>query len=251
MSGHSKWSTIKRKKGAADAKRGKVFSKLIKEITLAARLGGGDPDANSRLRQAIATAKAENMPKDNLERAISKGTGGLEDGSYLEEITYEGYGPGGVAVLVEAMTDNKKRTVAEIRHIFSKYGGNLAENGCVSWMFEKKGSFVFEKDEIDEDSLMELVLEAGGEDIAEEEKEYEVITDPASFESVKKAIDDAKLKYVLAQISMFPQNTVKLNDEKKAEQMIKLLEKMEDCDDVQNVYANFDISNEIMEKLSQ
>jgi len=251
MSGHSKWSTIKRKKGAADAKRGKVFSKLIKEITLAARLGGGDPDANSRLRQAIATAKAENMPKDNLERAISKGTGGLEDDSCLEEITYEGYGPGGVAVLVEVMTDNKKRTVAEIRHIFSKYGGNLAENGCVSWMFEKKGSFVFEKDETDEDFLMELVLEAGGEDIAEEEKEYEVITDPASFESVKKAIDDAKLKYVLAQISMFPQNTVKLNDEKKAEQMIKLLEKMEDCDDVQDVYANFDISNEIMEKLSQ
>ena len=250
MSGHSKWSTIKRKKGAADAKRGKVFSKLIKEITLAARLGGGDPNANSRLRQAIATAKAENMPKDNLERAISKGTGGVEDGSYLEEITYEGYGPGGVAVLVEAMTDNKKRTVAEIRHIFSKYGGNLAENGCVSWMFEKKGNFVFEKDEVDEDSLMELVLEAGGEDIKEEENEYEVITDPDSFDDVKRAIDDAGLKYILAQLNMVPQNTVQLIG-KEAEQMLKLMEKMEDCDDVESVYANFDIPNEIMEKLSQ
>jgi YebC/PmpR family DNA-binding regulatory protein len=250
MSGHSKWSTIKRKKGVADAKRGKVFSKLIKEITLAARLGGGNPDTNSRLRQAIATAKAENMPKDNLERAISKGTGGLEDGSYLEEITYEGYGPGGVAVLVEAMTDNKKRTVAEIRHVFSKYGGNLAENGCVSWIFEKKGSLIFDKKDVSEDTLMELVLEAGGEDIVEEENEYEVITHPASFEVVKKAVDDAGLKYVLAQLSMVSKNTVKL-DGKGAEQMLKLMEKMEDCDDVQNVHANFDIPDEIMEKLSQ
>lgn len=248
MSGHSKWSTIKRKKGAADAKRGKIFSKLIKEVTLAARLGGGDPDGNPRLRQAIMAAKAENMPKDNIERAIKKGSGEMGSGSSFEEIIYEGYGPGGVAVLVEVVTDNKKRAVAEVRHAFSKHGGNLAENGCVSWIFEKKGSFIFEKEDVNEDVLMELVLEAGGEDVVEEESEYEVITDPASFEDVKKAIDEEGLKYVVAQISMVPGNTVKL-DGKEAEQMLRLMEKMEDCDDVQNVYANFDISDEIMEKL--
>jgi len=250
MSGHSKWSTIKRKKGAADAKRGKIFSKLIKEITLAARLGGSDPEGNARLRQAIMTARAENMPKDNMERAIKKGSGEIGGAELYEEVIYEGYGPGGVAVLVEVMTDNKKRTVAEIRHVFSKYGGNLAENGCVSWIFEKKGSLIFDKKDVSEDTLMELVLEAGGEDIVEEENEYEVITDPASFEVVKKAVDDAGLKYVLAQLSMVSKNTVKL-DGKGAEQMLKLMEKMEDCDDVQNVYANFDIPDEIMEKLSQ
>ena len=249
MSGHSKWSTIKRKKGATDAKRGKIFSKLIKEITLAARLGGGDPDGNPGLRQAVIAARAENMPKDNIERAIKKGSGEMGGGASFEEVIYEGYGSGGVAVLVETMTDNKKRTVAEIRHVFSKYGGNLAENGCVSWIFEKKGSIIFEKRDVDEDTLMELVLEAGGEDVVEAENEYEVITDPASFESVKKVIDDARLKYVLARLSMVPKNTVKL-DGKEAEQMIKLMEKMEDCDDVQNVYANFDIPDEIMEKLS-
>jgi len=249
MSGHSKWSTIKRKKGATDAKRGKIFSKLIKEITLAARLGGGDPDGNPGLRQAVMAARAENMPKDNIERAIKKGSGEMGGGASFEEVIYEGYGSGGVAVLVETMTDNKKRTVAEIRHVFSKYGGNLAENGCVSWIFEKKGSIIFEKRDVDEDTLMELVLEAGGEDVVEAENEYEVITDPASFESIKKVIDDARLKYVLARLSMVPKNTVKL-DGKEAEQMIKLMEKMEDCDDVQNVYANFDIPDEIMEKLS-
>jgi YebC/PmpR family DNA-binding regulatory protein len=250
MSGHSKWSTIKHKKGAADAKRGKVFTRIIKEITLSARLGGGDPEGNPRLRQAIAAAKAENMPKDNIEKAIKKGTGELEGGAAYEEIIYEGYGPGGVAVLVEVMTDNKNRTVSEIRHIFSKHGGNLGENGCVSWMFEKKGSLIFDKKEVNEDELLELVLEAGGEDVKEQESEYEVITDPSSFEEVKKVMDNEGLKYLLAEISMIPQNTVKL-DEQKAGQMLKLMEKMEDNDDVQNVYANFDITDEIMEKLSQ
>jgi YebC/PmpR family DNA-binding regulatory protein len=250
MSGHSKWSTIKRKKGAADAKRGKIFSKLIKEVTLAARLGGGDPEGNARLRQAIMMAKAENMPKENIERAIKKGAGEIGGTSSYEEIIYEGYGPGGVAVLIEVMTDNKKRAVSEIRHVFSKYGGNLGENGCVSWIFEKKGNIIFDKKETTEDALMELVLEAGGDDILEQENEYEVITDPDSFESVKEAIDNAGFKYVLAQLSMVSKNTVKL-DGKQAEQMLRLMEKMEDCDDVQNIYANFDIPDEIMDKLDQ
>ncbi len=249
MSGHSKWSTIKHKKGAADAKRGKIFTKIIKEITIAARTGGGDVDGNSRLRQAIAAAKAENMPKDNIEKAIKKGTGELEGGAAYEEVTYEGYGPGGVAVLVEVMTDNKNRTVAEIRHIFSKHGGNLGENGCVAWMFEKKGNIVVSKDDVDEDRLMECALEAGAEDVAESENEYEVITEPGIFENVRSAMDEAEIKYILAEISMIPQNTVKL-EEDKANQMLKLMEKMEDNDDVQHVYANFDISDEIMERLS-
>jgi len=249
MSGHSKWSTIKHKKGAADAKRGKIFTKIIKEITLAARLGGGDIEGNARLRQAIIAAKAENMPKDNIEKAIKKGTGELEGGAAYEEVIYEGYGPGGVAVLVEVMTDNKNRTVAEIRHIFSKHGGNLGENGCVAWMFEKKGSIVCSKDAVDEDHLMELALEAGAEDVAEQGSEYEVITEPGSFEAVRAAMDTAGVPYLLAEIGMVPQNTVEL-EEGKAGQMLKLMEKMEDNDDVQNVYANFDIPDEIMEKLS-
>jgi YebC/PmpR family DNA-binding regulatory protein len=250
MSGHSKWSTIKRKKGAADAKRGKIFTKLIKEITIAARMGGGDPEGNARLRQAILAAKTENMPKDNIERAIKKGTGELEGAAAYEEVVYEGYGPGGVAVLVEVMTDNKNRTVAEVRHIFSKHGGNLGENGCVSWMFDRKGSIVFDKKDVDEDDLMELVLESGGEDVKEQESEYEVITEPDAFESVKDALDRAGGKYLLAEICMVPQTTVKL-DEQKAAQMLKLMEKMEDNDDVQHVYANFDIPDDVMEKLSQ
>ncbi len=249
MSGHSKWSTIKHKKGAADAKRGKIFTKIIKEITVAARIGGGDVEGNSRLRQAIAVAKTENMPKDNIEKAIKKGTGELAGGAAYEEIVYEGYGPGGVAVLVEVMTDNKNRTVAEIRHIFSKHGGNLGENGCVAWMFEKKGSIVFSKDDVHEDQLMEYALEAGAEDVVESESEYEVITEPAVFEDVRTAMDQAKINYILAEISMIPQNTVQL-EENKAGQMLKLMEKMEDNDDVQNVYANFDIPDEIMEKLN-
>jgi YebC/PmpR family DNA-binding regulatory protein len=188
MSGHSKWSTIKRKKGAIDAKRGKIFTKIIKEITLAARLGGGDIDGNARLRQAVMAAKEENMPKDNIERAIKKGIGGGEGAAAYEEVTYEGYGPGGAAVIVDVMTDNKNRTVAEIRHIFSKHGGNLGENGCVSWIFAKKGSIVIDKKAIGEDELMELVLEAGAEDVRTEGSEYEVITEPAAFEAVKKPL---------------------------------------------------------------
>ena len=249
MSGHSKWSTIKRKKGAIDAKRGKAFTKIIKEITLAARLGGGDVEGNSRLRQAIMAAKEENMPKDNIERAIKKGLGGGEGAANYEEITYEGYGPGGVAVLVEIMTDNKNRTVAEIRHILSKHGGNLGENGCVAWIFNKKGSIVIDKKNIDEDALMELALEAGAEDVTTEGNEFEVITDPASFEKVKKAIDTKGIKHLEARIGMIPSNTVKL-EMNKAEQMLKMMEKLEDNDDVQNVYANFDIDDDVMEKLS-
>ena len=213
-------------------------------------MGGGDPEGNARLRQAILVAKAENMPKDNIERAIKKGTGELAGAASYEEVTYEGYGPGGVAVLVEVMTDNKNRTVAEVRHIFSKHGGNLGENGCVAWMFDKKGSIVFDKSEVDEDELMELVLESGGEDVKEDESQFEVITDPDSFENVKDAIEHAGFSYILAEISMVPQTTVKL-DKHRAVQMLKLMEKMEDNDDVQHVYANFDIPDEVMEKLSQ
>lgn len=249
MSGHSKWSTIKRKKGAIDAKRGQIFTKIIKEITLAARLGGGDIEGNSRLRQAVLAAKEENMPKDNIERAIKKGIGGGEGAANYEEITYEGYGPGGAAVLVEIMTDNKNRTVAEIRHIFSKHGGNLGENGCVAWMFTKKGSIVIDKKAIDEDTLMELALEAGAEDVKSEDDEYEVITSPASFETVKKAIEAKGIKHLAARIDMISSNTVRL-EANKAEQMLKLMEKLEDSDDVQNVYANFDIDKDVMEKLS-
>ncbi|MBN1828230.1 MAG: YebC/PmpR family DNA-binding transcriptional regulator [Deltaproteobacteria bacterium] len=249
MSGHSKWSTIRHKKGAADAKRGKIFTKLAKEITLAAKLGGGDPDGNSRLRQAILVARSENMPKDNIEKAIKKGTGDLDGGSNYEEITYEGYGPGGVAVLVEVMTDNKNRTVSDIRHIFSKHGGNLGENGCVSWMFDKKGNIVFDKSSIDEDRLMEIALEAGAEDVIEQESEFEVRTNLANYEAVKKVFDAAQLVYLYAEISMIPQTTISL-DEHKATQMLKLMDKMEDNDDVQHVYANFDIAEKIMEKLS-
>jgi YebC/PmpR family DNA-binding regulatory protein len=247
MSGHSKWNTIKRKKGAADAKRGKAFTKIIKEITLAARLGGSDPEGNARLRQAVMAAKDENMPKENIERAIKKGTGGTEGAASFEEVIYEGYGPGGVAVLVEVMTDNKNRTVAEVRHIFSKHGGNLGENGCVSWIFEKKGSILFDKKGLNEDVLMELVLESGAEDVREEENEFEVITDPGLFEQVKKAIDHKGLKYIKAQVTLVPQGTVRLEAE-KALQMLKLMEKLEDNDDVQNAYANFDIPDDVMER---
>jgi YebC/PmpR family DNA-binding regulatory protein len=249
MSGHSKWSTIKRKKGAIDSKRGKIFTKLIKEITLAARLGGGDIEGNSRLRSAVMAAKEENMPKDNIDRAIKKGTGELGGGAAYEEVTYEGYGPAGVAVIVEVMTDNKNRTVAEIRHIFSKHGGNLGENGCVAWMFDKKGSIVFDKKAVSEDALMESALEAGADDVRDQETEWEVITDPLAFEAVKRAIDQKGWKYLEARVGMIPRNTIKL-EAGKAEQMLKLMEKLEDNDDVQNVYANFDISDEVMEKLS-
>ena len=249
MSGHSKWSTIKRKKGATDAKRGKIFTKLIKEITVAARFGGGDLDANPRLRTAVAGAKAENMPKDNIERAIKKGTGELEGITY-DEVSYEGYGPGGVAVLVESLTDNKNRAVADIRHVFGKSGGNLGEAGCVAWMFEKKGYFIFENDGMDEETLMEVALEAGADDVREEETTFEVLTSPSDFESAKNAFDKKSLKYVFSEITMIPQSTIKLEG-KEAEQMIRLMEGLEDLDDVQKVYSNFDISDKTFEALDK
>lgn len=248
MSGHSKWSTIRHKKGAADAKRGKIFTKLIKEITVAAKMGGGDQNANPRLRTAVLAAKAENMPKDNIERAIKKGTGELEGVSY-EEITYEGYGPNGAAVLIESLTDNKNRAVADIRHIFSKRGGNLGENGCVAWMFDKKGYLVIEKKAIDEDTLMETALEAGAEDVRDDGDNFEVITAPEDFEAVKEAIDNAEIPYTDSEITMLPQSTVNLEG-KEAEQMIRLMEALDDCDDVQKVYTNADIPDEVMSGVS-
>ena len=247
MSGHSKWASIKHKKGAVDAKRGKVFTKLIKEITVATRMGGKDPDSNSRLRVAIATAKAENMPKDNIERAIKKGTGDLE-GSNYEEVIYEGYGPGGVAVLIEVLTDNKNRAVADVRHLFERSGGNLGESGCVAWMFSQKGLIVFQKDHVEEETLFELALEAGADDIKEDEKELEVITEPSSFEKVKTAIENAGIRYTLAEVTMIPKTTVKIDD-KHAQQMLTLMENLEDNEDVNHVYANFDISDEAMEAI--
>jgi YebC/PmpR family DNA-binding regulatory protein len=245
MSGHSKWSSIKHKKGAADAKRGKIFTKLIKEITVAARMGGsGDPDANPRLRTAIAAAKSENMPKDNIERAIKKGTGELEGVNY-EESTYEGYGPGGAAVLLESLTDNKNRAVADIRHIFSKCGGNLGENGCVAWMFDKKGYVVIEGSVIDEDTLMEIALEAGAEDVRQDGSNFEVISAVEDFESVKAAIDENSIKYIAAEVTMLPQSTANLQG-KEAEQMIRLMDMLDDCEDVQKVYTNADIPEELI-----
>jgi YebC/PmpR family DNA-binding regulatory protein len=249
MSGHSKWSTIKRKKGATDAKRGKVFTKIIKEITVAARFGGGDPDANPRLRTAIAAAKSENMPKDNIERAIKKGTGELEGVAY-EEVIYEGYGPGGAAVLVESLTDNKNRTVADVRHIFTKSGGSLGEAGCVAWMFDKKGFLVLEKKNVNEEVLMDVALEAGADDIRDEESTFEVISAPEDFDGVKKALDSEGLPCVVAEVTMLPQTTVELEG-KEAEQMLRLMEGLEDLDDVQKAYSNFDISDETLEGLGE
>jgi len=247
MSGHSKWSTIKHKKGAADAKRGKIFTKLIKEITVAARMGGGDPDANPRLRSAITAAKSENMPKENIDRAVKKGTGELEGVNY-EEVSYEAYGPGGVAVLVNCLTDNKNRTVADLKYIFDRHGGSLGEPGCVAWMFNKKGLIVFEKENADEEKLFDVALEAGAEDVREEETTFEVLMDPGDFEEVRKAVEAAGMPYTVAEISMIPQNTVRLED-KKAQQMINLMDALEDNDDVSQVYANFDIPDQVMEAL--
>jgi len=245
MSGHSKWSSIKHKKGAADAKRGKIFTKLIKEITVAARMGGsGDPDANPRLRTAILAAKAENMPKDNIERGIKKGTGELEGVDY-EENTYEGYGPGGAAVFLESLTDNKNRAVADIRHIFAKCGGNLGENGCVAWMFDKKGYVVVECSAIDEDSLMEIALDAGAEDVREDGSNFEVISAPEDFEAVKTAIDEKEIPYLDAEVTMLPQTVTSLQG-KEADQMIRLMDMLDDCEDVQKVYTNADIPDEMV-----
>jgi YebC/PmpR family DNA-binding regulatory protein len=248
MSGHNKWSTIKHKKGAADAKRGKLFSKIIKEITIAARMGGGDPEGNPRLRTAVNAARTANMPKDNVDKAIKRGTGEIEGVNY-EEITYEGYGPGGVAVLVEALTDNKNRTVAEVRHIFEKYNGNLGEAGCVAWMFKKQGIVVITADSLDEDEVMEVALECGAHDVKKEGATFEVAADPADVETVRKAVEDKGWKVELAEVTMIPQTTVKLEG-KKAEQMLKMMDALDDNEDMQKVFANFDISEEDMLKLS-
>jgi len=245
MSGHSKWSTIKHKKGAADKKRGKIFTKLIKEITVAARMGGGDPEANPRLRQALAAAKAQNMPKENFERAVKKGTGELEGVSY-EEIIYEGYGPGGVAVLVECLTDNRNRTIADVRYMFSKAGGNVGTDGCVAWMFDKKGLIAVAKDAVDEDTLMEVALDAGAEDIRDEGDVFEVITEPAEFEAVQKAVEKAGIACQMAEITMLPQTMTEVTG-KEAEQMIRFMDALDDCDDVQKFYANADIPDEAFE----
>ncbi|MBT1071128.1 YebC/PmpR family DNA-binding transcriptional regulator [Pelotalea chapellei] len=246
MSGHNKWSTIKHKKGAADAKRGKIFTKIIKEISVAAKLGGGDPAANPRLRTAVDKAKAENMPKDNIERAIKKGAGGLEGVTY-EEIVYEGYGPGGTAVLVEVMTDNRNRTVSDVRSSFTKCNGNMGEAGCVSWMFSKKGLLVLDKG-IDFEQLFEAAIEAGAEDVTEEDEQFEVTTDPSSFIEVREALEAKGFKFASAEVTMIPQTLVALEG-KQAESMLKLMDRLEDNDDVQNVYANFDISAAEMEKM--
>jgi YebC/PmpR family DNA-binding regulatory protein len=250
MSGHSKWSTIKRKKGAIDAKRGKVFTRLIKEITVAARSGGGDPEGNPRLRSAIATAKTENMPKDNIARAIKKGTGEIA-GEVYDEIMYEGYGPGGVAILVECLTDNRNRTVADVRHYFAKNNGNLGESGCVAYMFDKRGLILVDKSTVEEEVLMDAALEAGAEDVVEEESEFQIFTVPEDFDDVRGALEKAGISFLDASVSMIPQNTVEVVDEKIARALMKLMESLEDHDDVQNIYANFDIDDDLMEQLSE
>jgi len=248
MSGHSKWSTIKRKKGAVDAKRGKIFGKLAKEITVAARLGGGDPAGNPRLRAAIAAAKAENMPNDNITRAIRKGTGET-GGVVLEEVFLEGYGPGGVALMVETLTDNKNRTISDVRHLLSRYGGNLGEPGCVAWMFDKKGVIVFDRQGVNEDELLEAALECGAEDLQSDETQFEVLTDPAAFLEVKEALEGQGFKPTLAEVQMRPKNTVKIAEEKSAQQVLKLVEMLEEHDDVNDVFANFDIPDKLLEAL--
>jgi YebC/PmpR family DNA-binding regulatory protein len=238
MSGHSKWATIKHKKAALDAKRGKTFTRLIKEITIAAR-SGGDPDGNPRLRTAITAAKAVSMPADNIKKAIMRGTGELEGGQ-IDEVTFEGYGPGGAAVLVSVATDNRNRTVSEIRHLFSKNGGNLGEQGSVSWMFERKSQIVVDKENATEDQLMNIVLEAGAEDLRDNGDSWEVISDPSSHEAVLDAIQKAKIETVSAEIAMVPKNLIKLEG-KNAQGMLRLSEALEEHDDVQNVYSNFDV----------
>jgi len=248
MSGHSKWSTIKHKKAAKDAKKGKLFTKFIKEITVAARMGGGDLNSNPRLRTAVTTARANSMPNDNIDRAIKKGTGELEGVTY-EEIQYEGYGPGGAAILARVLTDNKNRTVSEIRRLFAKHGGNLGETGCVAWMFDMKGVITVEKSQIDEDRLMGVVLDAGAEDVKDEDDLFEVVTQPEDFEKVKERLDREKVPVASAQVTMVPKNTVDV-DAKHVEQILKLTEELEDHEDVQSVSANFNIPAELMERAS-
>jgi YebC/PmpR family DNA-binding regulatory protein len=244
MSGHSKWSTIKHKKGAADAKRGKIFTKVIKEITVAARIGGGDVDGNPRLRLAVQKAKEVNMPQENLIRAIKKGTGELEGVQY-QEISYEGYGPGGVAIFMEVMTDNKNRTIGELRAVLDKNGGNMGENGCVAWIFEKKGTITIMTSEKDEEELLELVMDAGGDDLQTIDDYYEITTSVESFESVRKAIENSGLKVQSAQLTRIPQNTVNV-EEKNCKSLLRLMDMLEDHDDIQKLYSNFDITDELM-----
>jgi len=248
MSGHSKWSTIKRKKGKVDAQRGKIFTKIIRVITVAARSGGGDTETNIKLKAAIQLAKESNMPNENIERAIKRGTGEADGVSY-EELTYEGYGPGGVAVLIEALTDNKNRTTPEIRKIFSKNAGNLGENGCVAWMFDKRGYFIFEKVKVNEDTIVDLALEAEAEDLKSDNENIEVITLPENYEKFSNLIKEQNIDYLLGEVTLIPKTTVDL-DGKKATQMLNLMEQLEEQDDVQKVYANFNIADEIMEEIS-
>jgi len=248
MSGHSKWATIKHKKAAVDARRGKVFTKLIRELTSAARMGGGDADTNPRLRTAVAAAKNANMPSDTIQRAIKKGTGELP-GEVYEEVAYEGYGAGGVAILVDVLTDNKNRTVAEIRHLFSKHGGSLGESGCVAWMFDRKGFITLAASQMEEDALLEIVIEAGGDDVKVESDTYEIVTSPEAFEEVRSALEQQGLTLDVAEITMIPQNTVPVEG-KQAEQVLRLLEALDDQDDVRKAHANFDISEDVMAALA-
>ena len=249
MSGHSKWASIRHKKARVDAQRGKIFTRLIKELTVAARMGGGDPDANARLRTAMAAAKAANMPADNITRAIKKGTGELPGVTY-EEITYEGYGAAGVAIMIDVMTDNKNRTIAEIRYLMSKNGGNVGANGCVSWMFHKKGIIMVEAEGIDEDELMEIALEAGAEDMVREDDSFQITTEPESFEDVRATLEEKGIPMVSAELTKIPENTVDVS-EKDASKVLRLMDALENHDDVQNVYANFDIPEEILAKLAE
>ena len=248
MSGHSKWATIKHKKGALDAKRGKIFTRLIKEITIAAKNGGGDPDSNPRLRTAIAAAKAENMPADNIKRAVQRGTGELPGATY-EEFSLEGYGPGGVALLVDINTDNRNRTVSEIRHVFGKNGGNMAEAGAVSWMFHKKGDIVIPKASAKEDDLRGIVLDAGAEDLRDDGENWEVLSEPSAYEAVLEALKNAGVTPASSGVSMIPQNYIKLEGA-QATQMIRLVEALEENDDVQNVHSNFDVDQKLLEEVA-
>jgi len=245
MSGHSKWHTIKHKKGAADAKRGKVFTRIIKELTIAARNGGGDADTNPRLRTVVAEAKSVNMPADNIKRAIQRGTGELPGVNY-EEATYEGYGPGGAALIIEVLTDNRNRTVGEIRHLLTKHNGNLGESNSVAWMFSKKGYIVVEKNGVDEERLLNTVLEAGGDDLRDDEDNWEIISEPSAFEGVRDAVKGLGIEPVSAEIAMLPQNYIKLEG-KEASQMVKLMETLDEHDDVQHVWSNFDIEEKEIE----
>jgi YebC/PmpR family DNA-binding regulatory protein len=249
MSGHSKWATIKHKKGALDAKRGKIFTKLIKEITVAARIGGGDVDSNPRLRTAIAAAKAENMPADNIKRALQKGTGELPGTTYEESI-YEGYGPAGVAIMLEVATDNKNRTLSEIRHIFGKHGGNLGENGCVGWMFNKKSYLVVEKSKVEEEKLLNLITEAGADDMADDGSNWEIFAAPNKLQEVLDVLKGNGITPEVAEVSMVPQTFVKLTG-KQAQQMLRLSEELEDHEDVQHVYSNFDIEESELHALAE